>query len=187
MKKHVLYFPHPVNTYDTAVEKEILILIQQYFPDFVVENPNQLCHQKGYAEWKKRYENTDGKTKSGMSYFFDVVMPNCDAGAVALPFLDGKFGAGVAGEVIYAVQKQRGIWLIEAPVLKIIRPFTLKEIKLLLDWEKRKNETPNKEELEKTENTLVLSIKETRIRTWLVLYKTMKPYETAHIDRTFSK
>ncbi len=46
-----------------------------------------------------------------------------------------------------------------------------------------KKEAPDKEAQEKVENNLVLSINETRIYTWSVLYKKMKPYERAHLDK----
>jgi hypothetical protein len=182
VKKRVLYFAHPVNTYNTRLEQDMICLITASFPDFIIENPNQSHHQIGYAEWKERLKNT---LSQGMNYFFDVVLPNCDAGTIALPFLDGKFGAGVAGEIIYAVKKERRTWLIEAPVLKIIRPFNDNEINLLLDWEKEKNEMPNREEMEKIENSLILSIKETRVYTWFLYNKIMKPYEKAHTNKEF--
>jgi hypothetical protein len=182
VKKHILYFAHPVNTYDTTLEKETLNLIQKYFPEFIIENPNQSRHQKGYAEWKERLKNTPSQ---GMNYFFDKVLPKCDAGTIALPFLDGKIGAGVTGETIYAVKKERGAWLIETPALEIIRPFTDEEINLLLEWEKRKNDAPNREKREKVENELVLSIKETRVYTWFLYNKVMKPYEQAHTNKEF--
>ncbi len=181
MEKHVLYFAHPVNTYNTDCEVQMLSLIQLYFPHYVIENPNQPHHQEGYKKWKKENENIPGK--SGMSYFFDIVLPACDAGTIALPFLDGKIGAGVAGEVIYAIKQKRGVWLIEAPKLKTIRSFTPQEIELLLDWEGRKNKALTREVREDVENAPVLSIKETRIRTWKVLYKVFKPYSEAHLDK----
>ncbi len=184
MEKHVLYFAHPVNTYGTQLEQDMLSLIATCFPEMEIENPNQPQHQKGYAEWKERLKDTPSQ---GMNYFFDAVLPNCDAGTVALPFLDGKIGAGVAGEVIYMPQQKKGVYLIETPDLKTIRSFTAKEIELLFDWEKRKNEAATREARENVENSLVLSIAETRVRTWLVLYKIMKPYEEAHTNQKHVK
>lgn len=182
MGKSVLYFAHPVNTYDTQLEQDMLSLIATCFPEMEIENPNQPQHQKGYVEWKERFKNSPSQ---GMSYFFDVVLPNCDAGTVALPFLNGRLGAGVAGKVIFSLKKERGVWLLEPAVTGFnLRPFWQNEIDLLLDWNNRKNATPNREESEKIENSLVLSIKETRVYTWAVLYKIPKPYRLAHLDKT---
>jgi hypothetical protein len=184
MKKDVLYFAHPVNTYNTQLEQDMLALIATCFPEMIIENPNQPQHQAGYKEWKERCKDTPSQ---GMNYFFDAVLPDCEAGTVALPFLDGRLGAGVAGETIFSLKKERGIWLLEPTETCFnLRPFWQNEAELLFGWEKRINETPNREEREKVENELVLSIKETRVYTWLILYKVMKPYGSAHLDKTFS-
>lgn len=184
MGKHILYFAHPVNTYDTQLEQDMLALIAMCFPEMTIENPNQPQHQKGYSEWKERLKNTPSQ---GMNYFFDAVLPDCEAGTVALPFLDGRLGAGVAGETIFSFKKERRIWLLEPTETGFnLRPFWQNEIDLLLDWEERKNEAPTREAREAVENSLVLSIKETRIYTWFLYNKIMKPYEQAHLDKTFS-
>jgi hypothetical protein len=181
MNKPVLYFAHPVNTYDKQIEKAMLERIYRHFPNFIIENPNQPQHQEGYAEYKKKYENTPGK--SGMTYF-EEVLENCDGGTIALPFLDCRLGAGVASEVIFNLKRGRDVWFIcftQMPTRQVIRPFTGKEEALLLEWNERKDKAIDKKTLEKVGNTLILSIEETRRRTWTILYKIMRPYEKAHL------
>lgn len=181
-KKQKLYFAHPVNTYDTKTEKKCLDLVARTFPQYIIENPNQPHHQIGYAEWKKRLEN-DPQKSGGMSYFFEKVLPDCEAGTVALPFLDGLIGAGVASEIVFSLIRSRGCFLIDIPNLKEIRPVNIREIRLLIQWSELKKNTPSKTIAEITGNILVLSIKETRKRTWLELYKKMRPYKKAHLIR----
>jgi len=40
-RKRKLYFAHPVNTYNTFLEKAMIRLIGEYFPHVIIENPNQ--------------------------------------------------------------------------------------------------------------------------------------------------
>lgn len=88
--KKKIYFGHPINTYDTELERQLLRIISLHFPDFSIENPNQKHHQEGY----RHYKETMG---SGMRYFYELILPSCSAG-IFLPFRDGKWGAGVFGE-----------------------------------------------------------------------------------------
>jgi len=90
MRKKLIYFGHPVNTYDKELEEFLLNVIKENFPKYQIENPNQECHKEGY----KRVAKITGK---GMDYFYKEVLPLCDAG-IFLPFRDGKWGAGVYGE-----------------------------------------------------------------------------------------
>ncbi len=180
MEKPILYFAHPVNTYDTPLEAEILKLIRERFPEVVIENPNQPHHQKAYLEWKKKYQNV--VQKSGMTYFYDIVLPKCNYGTIALPFLDEKIGAGVAGETIFSLKKGRGAWLIE-PNLNHIRSFRQHECELLLKWEELKDNASDKIAQEEVGNELVLSIKETRAYTWKIMYKVFKSYDQSHLDK----
>lgn len=174
MKKQKLYFAHPVNTYGQPIEIKMINLIKKFFPQFDIENPNQPQHQKGYTEWKKKCGN-------GMEYFYQTVLPDCEAGSVAMPFLDGMYGAGVAGEEVWYLERNLPIFLVEAPKLANIRKFTRVEKKLLLDWGRAVKETKEKEIQEKIGNSLILSIEETRKRTWGTLYKKMRKYEKAHL------
>jgi len=153
-------------------------LIGEYFPHVIIENPNQPCHQEGYANRKQSASSKNG----GMGYFFEEILPNCKAGTVALPFIDGLIGAGVAGEMIFSIQKDRGCFLIETPSMVKIRPLYDREIQLLLQWNKLKELAPDKNAREKIGNELILSIEQTRKRTWLKLYEVIRPYEKAHLE-----
>lgn len=108
-----LYFGHPINTYNTELEKQLLIKIQDVFPDLPIENPNQLHHQEGYQLWKKLYGN-------GMRYYFEVVLPHC-TGGIFLPFRDGKWGAGVFGEAEFLFKQG-------CVIFEITHTFELKKI-----------------------------------------------------------
>lgn len=85
-----LYFGHPMSEYGTDREKKLIKIINEEFPDYTLENPNQKVHQFGCLVSKTL-------TKNPMNYFFNMVLPNMDCG-VFLPFEDGMFGAGVYGE-----------------------------------------------------------------------------------------
>jgi len=167
MERKKLYFAHPLNTYDIPLEYKMLRLIKKSFPQFDIENPNQTRHQEGYK-------------KGGMDYFYKIVI-NC-FNVVAWPFLDGKVGAGVAGEM-YTPMKHWGKWplIIQTPRLKNIRQCSFDEISALIHWHEMKDVATNKEILEMVENEFVLSIDTTRKRTWEVLYEEYWPYEEAHL------
>jgi hypothetical protein len=113
--RQALYFGHPVNTYNTNLEGRMIFAIKEFFPDWLIENPNQPIHEKNYQEWKAR-------TGSGMNYYYQEVLPKCTMG-VFLPFRDGSFGAGVFGEAkfiqdlghpIYKINPRgNSIWLLD--------------------------------------------------------------------------
>lgn len=176
MSRPKLYFAHPVNTYDTDLEKDMLSRLKRFFPEFYIENPNQLHHQEEYMEWKN---NKPGK--SGMDYFYEKVLAKCDAGTVGCPFLDGKLGAGVAGEMIYHLKKNKKIWIFKTPQLFKVRPINKGEKILLLGWKAFLEHEDSKELREGIGNNLILSINDTRKRTWIELYKTIRPFEKAHL------
>lgn len=171
------YFAHPINVYNTPLEDDIVSLITQRLPGTVVENPNQLHHRKGYEEWKKRSE--DARTGAGMGYFFEVVLPACN-GCVALPFLDGKVGAGVAGEIAFFIKREQPVYFVE-PESGAVRPLTGKEKQLIVEWSGKRLTSSSGEEWEETGNEVVLSIVETRLRTWTVYYREKRTYESAHL------
>src|SRR3989344_3130961 len=108
--KQKIYFAHPVNVFDAPLERMIRTFIEHVLPEFEVEDPNQPHHQKGYADWKKRLEGNPGK-QGGMSYYYDEVLPRLHA-CVSMPFLDGKFGLGVAGEAKFFIEKKQPSFLI---------------------------------------------------------------------------
>ena len=177
------YFAHPVNIYNEPIEKafeEFLIHYLARGDRSAIENPNQPHHQEGYNAYAKRAKESDAKHK-GMNYFFDIVLPNC-RGGVALPFLDGRMGLGVAGELKWYVERKKAAWIIlpmHMPVagelqefianplngLFLVRPFTVKEIELLLQ----------------NDPTIVVPHEETRLRTWKVYNRVKRPYEEAHL------
>ena len=145
-----MYFGHPVNTYNTDLEKELLEAIQSFFSDGVapveIENPNQPHHSKNYLKWKETHGD-------GMRYFFEEVLPSCDVG-VFLPFRDGAFGAGVFGEMKWFYEKGLDIFTIYAhgTIFPVFWNGVL--------WIRRlRNEDKKFEDLVK-----VLSVEETRAR-----------------------
>lgn len=103
MRKRI-YFGHPINTYGTKLEKELLAEIAKALSDYVIENPGKKHHQKNVQRWIK-------KTGNAMNYFFSVVLPKCQAG-IFLPFRDGKWGAGIVGEAKFLHNKGFPIWQI---------------------------------------------------------------------------
>ncbi|HEY4486660.1 MAG TPA: hypothetical protein VJB70_02925 [Candidatus Paceibacterota bacterium] len=176
MLKKRLYFAHPVNVYDTELERNIVAYLEKAFdpgPEGIsweIENPNQPHHQVGYADWKKRLEN-DPTKQGGMSYYFDVVLPECH-GCVALSFLDGKFGMGVAGEVKFFVDRGLPVFEVRSGPSCGSPTFTM--------WSFNGKE---KELFAMLDPSLVLSIEETRARTWMSpkeYNKVKLPYVEAH-------
>ncbi len=99
-----LYFGHPVNSYDTDLERWIIAEIERLIPGSVVENPNQPHHQEGY----KKYERA---MKDGMRYFLHVVLKKCHGGVV-LPFGDGYLGAGIFRETTALLEAGKPVWAI---------------------------------------------------------------------------
>ena len=123
-----LYFGHPINTYNTDLESELLRRISRVFPDWEIENPNQKCHQEGYAHWNKT-------TGNGMNYFTERVLPSCHGG-IFLPFRDGSWGTGVFKEAKFYTDKRQPIWVIVhdgniMPFdLSAIQPLTIEETRI---------------------------------------------------------
>ncbi|TSC70118.1 MAG: hypothetical protein G01um101470_883 [Parcubacteria group bacterium Gr01-1014_70] len=178
-----LYFAHPVNTYNTAFETACEILIAHYLlggKRDAIENPNQLHHQEGYRAWKK---GDTSHSHRGMSYFFDMVLPNCN-NCIALPYLDERFGLGVAGEMKFYVVRGIRVWIIE-PAKKDVTDAVIAEfvedpvhteyftIRPIHDWEI--------EYLIYNDTYLVVPHEETRLRTWVVYNKVIRPYTEAHL------
>jgi hypothetical protein len=95
-----IYFGHPVSLYGLEEEDKIASEIKRAFSvnDFEVFNPNNPICQDGYSHFQK----TAGKR--GMDFYYEMVLssPRIKAG-VFVPFLDGKFDAGVRGkaEMLY--------------------------------------------------------------------------------------
>ncbi len=190
-----IYFAHPVNAYNVPVEQAALALIAHTFPNDVVENPNKPVHSDGYAaEAQRTAKNRD--THKGMDYFYnEVILGGGDpekacTSVVAMSFLDGRIGLGVAGEVKCCIEHDLICWgmlpkpgltteqvverlpeFIENPLngLFAIRQFTEKERRQLLATEQK---------------PLVIDHQDTRLRTWHVYSKVRRPYEEAHLVET---
>lgn len=185
-----IYFAHAVNSYGTDIEQAAETLVARVLCDgdrSKVENPNQAHHQEGYNRYAERKEQA-GKDHKGMSYFYDEVLPEC-SGCVAMPFLDGRFGLGVAGEAHWFAERDMPVWLMEPtreaqeitlgdlgqfivdPVgsgLFCVRFFTPEELPML--------------QVEKDiGSSLVVPHEETRLRTWFVYGQKERPYVTAHL------
>ncbi len=99
-----IYFGHPVNTYNTELESDLINKIEEAMPLRKVYNPNMPYNQENYPFWKKN-------TGNGMRYFFDVILPNMESG-IFLPFEDGFWGKGVAGEMEYLKNHGKPIYSI---------------------------------------------------------------------------
>ncbi len=96
MKKKV-YFAHPINTYDTILEKFALENFSVNHPNWEIVNPNAPEHQEGYKN-------------GGMEYFKQVVL-NCDK-LVAIGFGDNSIGAGIAKEMNWMREKNGDVYFI---------------------------------------------------------------------------
>lgn len=101
-----VYFGHPINTYGTDLEERLLIAIAVRFPGCPVCNPAGPKHQDGYAQYV-------AAGRRGMDYFFEEILPRCQAG-VFLAFPDGKWGAGVYAEAAWLAERGHPIWQIDA-------------------------------------------------------------------------
>ena len=97
-----LYFAHPMDTYSTPLEEVLLEAIQNKFPDYHIENPNQEYHQEGCRRWQE-------ETSHGMSYFYKELLPKMDI-LVLLAFEDNMIGAGVYGEANKMVEMNKPIY-----------------------------------------------------------------------------
>ncbi|MBU4348339.1 hypothetical protein KJ671_02480 [Patescibacteria group bacterium] len=107
--KMKIYFGHPINTYNTGLEAELLKKIGWFFPDWEIENPNQKHHSEGYK-------------KHSMGYFLEKVIPKCKAG-IFLPFRDGKLGIGVFKEA-------RSLYKLHCPIYIITFKGLIQKLKL---------------------------------------------------------
>ncbi|MEK7604082.1 MAG: hypothetical protein AAB461_03145 [Patescibacteria group bacterium] len=180
MIKTKIYFAHPLNVYNTALESALEILIRRSIPEYEIESPSKSHHQKGYEEWKANTAINRDK-HNAMAYFYEIVIPQC-VGCVSLPFLDRRMGLGVNGETKKTIERGDPAWFliptrmaaqkdiddfIANPKngLFIIRKFTEDEIQLIL------SEDP----------LICVSHQETRLRTFFIYNGPMRPYAEAHL------
>lgn len=103
MKK--LYFAHPINTYGTDLERDLLVAITFKFPDHEIVNPSDQIHKDMVAKMR-----ADDPRANVMPYFIELVESCNDA--VVLPFGDGRWGAGVWAEADQIHWKGGSVWVI---------------------------------------------------------------------------
>ncbi len=176
------YFAHPINTYNTELERSLVKLIGDYLgvQEWAIENPNQSQHQVGYTQFAERARLADTSHKR-MNYFYEMIIPHCDS-CVALPFLDGRLGYGVAGEAQKCLRDGKPIfliWLTRTPSADDLSEFRrncrngLFAICMLSDDEKTWLLT--------NDPRLVVPQEETRLRTWLTYQKKIRPFDESHL------
>ncbi len=93
-----VYFGHPISTYGTQLESDLILQIQHFFCGAEVINPASGDYCKGWAD-------------HGMAFFDGQMLPLLDCG-VFLPFQDGKWGSGVAYEVRKCLAQSKPCWKI---------------------------------------------------------------------------
>lgn len=179
-----IYFAHPVNMYGEPIESAFEKLIAHNLTNddiSLIENPNQPQHQVGYDKYARRLKES-GTSHKGMSYFYDEVLPNC-SGCAGVPFLDGRLGLGVAGEMKWFIERDKPVWIAERALLLwahsyaeifiqnpqiglfIVRPLIPEEVDFILSGDPK----------------FVVPHEETRLRTWKIYNKERRPYEEAHL------
>lgn len=100
MVKELVYFGHPVNSYDTVMESFLEDVIKEELGNVnnsdlfagILFNPNNDFSKQMYQRYKMKEDST------GLDYYFSQVLPFCKAG-VFLPFPEGVFGSGVMSEM----------------------------------------------------------------------------------------
>lgn len=139
-----VYFAHPINTYHTTLEEECLEFIRGTFREYAIVNPSDESHRVIVSEMKRHDPNANV-----MGYFEDLVIA-CDI-ILVLPFLDGKWGAGVYREAEIAIEHNKEVWHID-PRTKFVSLIT------------------------KLFPSDALSIEETRVRVYNLPDRTIRPY-----------
>lgn len=112
---NMIYFAHPISTYNKPIEQTAIREIKKAFPNNNVLNPN---HPSIEALYKKQ----------GMDVFKKLV-ERCDS-LVCLPFDDGSIGAGKAKEIAWALEDSKSCYYITS-----IAPFKYELIRRLSDYE----------------------------------------------------
>jgi hypothetical protein len=123
-----IYFAHHMNEYGTALEERAIVAIKEHFASIGGELINPGSPEIGAAA-KTLYPLV------GME-MFDVIARNCDI-VVAMPFIDGKFGAGVYSELLAARRAKRPLYRVDLETLQI-SPMDFLEIEGLSISETRK-------------------------------------------------
>ncbi|HTY46365.1 MAG TPA: hypothetical protein VMB46_01720 [Methanomassiliicoccales archaeon] len=178
-----LYFAHALNTYNTLYEQAALSLIAHTFPGVEIVNPNRPEHQAGYNAWRERTATSRDEHK-GMDYFYDEVLPGC-SGSVGMPFLDGRYGLGVAGELAKTAKSGKPVYgMIPAadPSGKRLRAWVMDpQNGFFIVRPLWKHEVDDLLSAGKDGSALVVGHQETRLRSWHVYNVSARPYEAAHL------
>ena len=182
-----IYFAHPVNIYNTAIENAFIALITHELCngdpmaiEMAIENPNQPHHQVGYTNFAQRLKES-GLNHKGMNYFFEEVLPYC-AGCVAVPFLDSRFGLGVAGELRWFVERNQPVWFVSPQCLLSADDLESFIKNPTTDYFLIRSISPEEKQLIiSSDQKLVVPHEETRLRTWRVYSQEMRPYQEAHM------
>lgn len=112
VRRKKLYFAHPINTYGTLLERELLNLIAEKWPEHDILNPSDKVHQDFVAVIKKFDPDAN------VMPHFESLAASCDA-LVALPFGDGKWGARVWAEAEKMLEKGGFVWVIHPASRKV--------------------------------------------------------------------
>ncbi|OGZ04876.1 MAG: hypothetical protein A3C93_03450 [Candidatus Lloydbacteria bacterium RIFCSPHIGHO2_02_FULL_54_17] len=135
MKK--VYFAHPINTYGTPLEVELLALVKEKWPHHEVVNPSDQVHIDKVAELKK------DDPKANVMPYFEALTASCDE-LVALPFADNMWGAGVWAEAEKMLAKGGWVWVIHPDSRKVTYvPKLLPELKLSVDETRARIRNPD--------------------------------------------
>src|SRR3989338_8270692 len=68
-----LYFGQPLAAYNSKTVERILPVIQNNFPGWHIDNPNQPKHDEGVRRWQ-------AKTGNPMDYYYTEVLPTMRGG-----------------------------------------------------------------------------------------------------------
>ncbi len=97
-----LYFGQPLAAYNSKTVEWLIPIIQKQFPEWHIENPNQVKHDQGFQRWKQ-------KTGIGMDYYYNEVLPTM-SGGIFLPFPDGAWSAGAFSEALHLESLGYPVW-----------------------------------------------------------------------------
>lgn len=144
-QKPKLYFAHPKNTYNTAVERKTMEFLKRnpLFYQYDILNPNSPEHQKECKRLKDANEDY-------MGYFTGLVSNECKALAM-LPFGNGAVGAGIAKEAQQALDEEKPVFYIN-PETFLVHKVTTLEIFTILSVEETRERLKEFDAVQKIEH-----------------------------------
>lgn len=189
-----IYAARPINAfkkYNPRLSDAVMAFITHCWPNALIEDPGLPHHQEGYDKWMQQELAQTRDVHNRMDYFYKVVLPDLDA-CVAMPFLDGRPGLGVAGEAKKFLLWGRPVWLMEPkkdttpedyeaflanPMSGLFRarPLNVRESGLIIE---EVSDDPQK--INNPDAEFVVQHLETRLRTWVIYNEAIRPYETSH-------